>query len=278
MDVFLIGVLEAGGDHGDLDGVLHVVVLHGAEDDVGILVSGLLNDARSFVDLMQRETRTAGNVDEDALSALNGIVFEKRAGDGAVRGIYGAVRAGGNSGPHHGVALAMHDGFHVGKVAVDNAWHGDDVRDALHRLAKDVVGDAEGVEEARAALDGVHQALVGDHDDGVNSADEFLKSLFRLHHAALAFEGEWFCDHGDAQGAQFAGERSDYGRGAAAGASAEAGRDENHVRAFQRFYDLLRVLERRLPADLGIGARAEALGEFRAELQLHRRLRQLQSL
>jgi len=50
-------------------------------------VRGLLNDARRFVDLMQREAGAAGNVDEDALRALDGVVFEKRAGDGAVGGI-----------------------------------------------------------------------------------------------------------------------------------------------------------------------------------------------
>src|SRR5260370_886656 len=153
---------------------------------------------------MQREARAAGNVDQNSLSTVNGIVFEKRAGDGAVRGIHSAVRSGGHSGAHYRVALAMHDGFHVGKVAVDDAGHGDDVGDALHRLTKNVVGNAEGVEKARAALDGFHQTLVRDHDDGVHSADEFLKSLLRLHHAALAFEGEWFGDHCHAQGAQFA--------------------------------------------------------------------------
>src|SRR5438270_10477776 len=90
VDVFLVGVLEARGDDGDLHGVLHVVVLHGAEDDVGIFMSGLLNDARGFVDFMQREAGAAGNVDEDALRALDGVVFEKRTGDGAVRSIHGA--------------------------------------------------------------------------------------------------------------------------------------------------------------------------------------------
>ena len=72
MDIFLIGVLEARGDDGDLHGVLHVVILHGAEDDVGIFMSGLLNDARGFVDFMQREARTAGNVDQNSLRTLNG--------------------------------------------------------------------------------------------------------------------------------------------------------------------------------------------------------------
>ena len=84
MDVFLIGVLKARGDNGDLHGVLHVVVLHGAEDDVGVLVRGFLNDARGFMDFMQREARASGNVDEDALRALDGVVFKQRAGDGTI--------------------------------------------------------------------------------------------------------------------------------------------------------------------------------------------------
>src|SRR5207244_267609 len=45
VDVFLVGVLEAGGDNGDLHGVLHVVILHGAENNVGIFVRGFLIDA-----------------------------------------------------------------------------------------------------------------------------------------------------------------------------------------------------------------------------------------
>jgi len=85
VNVFLVGVLEARGNDSDLHGVLHVVILHGAENNVGILVRGLLNDAGRFVNFVQREARAAGNVDEDALSALDGIVFQKRAGNSAVR-------------------------------------------------------------------------------------------------------------------------------------------------------------------------------------------------
>src|SRR5260370_12510207 len=110
---------------------------------------------------MEGEARAAGNVDQNSLSTLNGIVFEKRAGDGAVRGIHSAVRSGGHSGAHYRVALAMHDGFHVGKVAVDDAGHGDEFGDALPGLPKDVVTDAEGVDAACATLDGFHQTFLG---------------------------------------------------------------------------------------------------------------------
>ncbi len=179
---------------------------------------------------------------------------------------------------HHGVALAGHDGFHVGEVAIDDAGNGDDVADALHGLAQDVVGDAERLEEAGALLDALHQPLVGDHDHGVDAADQFGQRLLGLLHAALAFERERLGDHGDGERAEFAREIGDHGRRAAAGAAAEAGGDEHHVRAVERFEDFLGVLERRLAADLGIRARAEPLGELRAELQLDGRLRQLQRL
>ena len=169
--VLLVGFLEARGNHGDLDGVFHRVVLHGAENDVGVFVRGFLDDARGFVNFVQREAGAAGNIDEDALRALNGIVFEERAGDSAVGGVNGAIRARTHGRAHDRVTLAVHNGFHVGEIAIDDAGHGDDVGDALHGLAKNVVGDAKGVEEAGAALDGVHQPLVGNHDDGVHGAD-----------------------------------------------------------------------------------------------------------
>ena len=68
------------------------------------------------------------------------------------------------------------------------------------------------------------------------------------------------------------------GRGAGAGAAAEAGGDEDHVGAFQRLDDLVGVFQRGLAADLGIGAGAEAVGELDAELDAHRGARHLQRL
>src|SRR5205814_9428653 len=147
------------------------------------------------------------------------------------------------------------------------AGHGDDVRDALHRLAKDVVRNAEGIEEARPTLDGVHQALVGDHDDGIDSADEFLKGLFGLHHAALAFKGEGLRYHGDAQGAEFTAERSYHRGSAATGASAKAGGNKNHVRALQCLDEFLSVFKRPLPTHLGIAPRAESLSAVLSALE-----------
>ncbi len=127
-------------------------------------------------------------------------------------------------------------------------------------------------------LDAIHQALVGDDDDGVDAADQFGERLFGLLHAALAFERERLGDDGDGERAEFAGKIRDDRSRAAAGAAAETGGDEDHVRAIERFENFFRVFERGFAADFGIRARAEAFGELRAELQFDGRLRKFQRL
>ena len=74
------------------------------------------------------------------------------------------------------------------------------------------------------------------------------------------------------------GQRRDDRRGAGAGAAAEAGGDEDHVGAFEGFDDLVGIFERGFAADFRIRARAQAVGQLHAELQLDRRVRHAQRL
>src|ERR1039458_8773174 len=127
--------------------------------------------------------------------------------------------AGGGGGTHDGVTHACHDRFHVGEVAVDDAGNGDDVGDALHALTQNVVGDAEGLEEAGVFGDG-EQLLVRDHDGGIDGLHQLGDAALGLLHAAFAFEGERLGDDGNRERAHFAGERGDDGSAAGAGASA----------------------------------------------------------
>ena len=81
--------------------------------------------------------------------------------------------AGANRRPHDRVAHAGHRGFYVGKVAIDDAGNSDDVGDALHALAQNVVGDSETLKEAGIFGNG-EQFLVGDHDHRVHALDAVL--------------------------------------------------------------------------------------------------------
>ena len=84
--------------------------------------------------------------------------------------------------------------------------------------------------------------------------------------AASAFESERLGDDADGEDALVARRLGDDRRGAGAGAAAHAGRDEAHMRAFERGFDLVDRLFGGGAADLGPRAGAEALGDLEAEL------------
>src|SRR3989442_10090470 len=84
---------EAGGNDRHADLVLEAVVDDRAEDDVGVLVGRLLDDARRLLDLVQRQVGAAGEVDQDALGALDGGVVEQRTGDRLLGGVDRAMLA-----------------------------------------------------------------------------------------------------------------------------------------------------------------------------------------
>ena len=143
---------------------------------------------------------------------------------------------------------------------------------------KNVVGNPERIEQAGTAIERGQQAFVGNRDDGVHTLLEIRQSALGLSQTLLAFESERLRHNGNGQCAQFGGETRDDWRGARSGAAAETGRHEDHVGAFQRLNDLLRVLQRGLPADLGICAGSKTLGQLVANLKLHGRLRLFQRL
>ena len=151
-----------------------------------------------------------------------------------------------------------HDRAHVGEVEVDHRRQGDQVGDPLHALAQHVVGDLEGLDHRGLLVEHLEQAVVGDDDQGVDLGGELLDALAGLVAAAGALEAERLGDDADGERADLAGEAGDDRGGAAAGATAGAGGDEDHVGALQQALDLVLLLEGGAVADLGVGAGAEA--------------------
>src|SRR5439155_14086536 len=83
-------VVEAGGDDGHADLVAQALVQDRAEDDVRVGVRGALDDLRGLVDLEQAEIAAAGDAQEHAAGALDGLL-EQRARDRNLGGLRRAV-------------------------------------------------------------------------------------------------------------------------------------------------------------------------------------------
>ena len=142
----------------------------------------------------------------------------------------------------------------------------DEVGDALHALAQNVVGDLERLDHRGLLVEHLEQAVVGHDDQRVDLGRQVLDSLVRLRAPPAALEAERLGDDADRQGADLAGEAGDDRRGARAGAAAGAGGDEDHVGALEQALDLVLLLEGGAVADLRIGAGAEPAGLVLADM------------
>ena len=86
-----------------------------------------------------------------------------------------------------------------------------------------------------------------------------------------ALEGERLAEHAEGENALFVRGPGDHRRGAGAGAAAQAGRDEAHMRALQHGLDLGKRLLGRGLAEVGARAGAEPFGDPRPQLDERRR-------
>src|SRR5262245_28216242 len=269
---------EAGSDDGALHFILHAFIRHHAGDDIGFGVGGVVNDPHRLVEFEERQVAASGDVYQNAFGAVDRSLFEERAGDRALRRVHGAVFADRVPGTHQRKTHALHDRADVGEIDVDKAGDGDQVGDALNRLAQDVVGHFERVRNRHVAVGRMQQPFVRDCDQSVDYRAELFQTRLGLAHAVAALEGIRFRDDGDRQRVEFGRERGDDRRGAGAGAASQTDGYENHVGVFQHLQDLLGVFERGVAPDLGVGARAQTFGEPRAELHPDRRLRPVERL
>ncbi len=127
----------------------------------------------------------------------------------------------------------------------------------------------EGVEDADLAVGDRQQPVVGDDDEGVDLVAQRRRCRPRPASARRRpskANGRVTTPIVSAP-SERAMLRHDR-RAAGAGAAALARGDEDHVGALEHLLDLLAVVLGRLPADLGVGAGAEAAGELAADVEL----------
>src|SRR6266545_2155080 len=152
----LLALAEARGDDRDAHLVLQARVDDGAEDDVRLLVRRLLDDTRGLLDLVQRQVRPAGEIDQDAAGVVDGGLVEQRTRDGFLRGVERAMLALADARAHERHAHAGHDGAHVREVEVNLDFA--DVRTIMAGMGMALMGAGVGKGEHRA-LDAAQKAV-----------------------------------------------------------------------------------------------------------------------
>jgi len=178
-----------------------------------------------------------------------------------------AVFARGRARPHHRHAGLRHDRAHVGEIDVDQARPGDQLGDALHGTLQHGIRRLERIQQGRRAAEHLQELLVRNGDQRIDVLRELEHALIGDARALVAFHLERAGHHRDGEDAELLRDLRNHGRGAGAGAPAHAGGDEQHVAALDQLDDPIAILHCRLTAHLGVGARAQALGDVAADLQ-----------
>ena len=231
-------LFDPGGDHRDANLALEIGIEGAAPDDVGVFIDQFADVVRRLVDFEQAHILAADDRDDHAAGAGHADTVEQRIGDRLFGSRQRAVFALAFAGAHHRLTHLAHHRTHVGKIEVDEARHDHQIGDRPHTLLEHFVGKLEGFLEGGFGLGDQEQVLVGDDDQRVDVALQFLDPGFGRAHAAGALEQERFGDNADGEHAHAARRFGDDRRGAGAGAPAHAGRDEAHVDALECALDI----------------------------------------
>ena len=226
-----------------------------------------LHEAGGGLDIVQAHILGAGDVDQHAVSAVDGS-FHQGAGNGHTGGLLGLPLAGGMSDAHMGEAGILHNAGDIGKVKVDEAGVLDQIGNAGDRLVQHIVRDLKGVGQRDLLIGGKLQSVIGDDQQRIDLAEQLLNTGVGLIHAALTLKLEGLGHNADGKNARLTRKLSDRGGRAGAGPAAHTGGNKDHVRILKSLGDVVAALFGRTLADLGIGTCALAVGHLLADLDL----------
>jgi hypothetical protein len=241
----------------------------GAEDDLGIVANGIMDDLVDLMNFAKGEVRAARNVDEDTRRARDRDVVEQRARYRLLRRFHRPVLAAPDAGTHQGRAARMHDGADIGEVDVHQPGDADQRGDALGRVEKHLVGLLQGILERNSLPYDGKQPLVRHDDHRVDVLAHLGDAQIGLAHALSSLEEKRLRHDADAERARLAGQFADHGRCARACATAHSACNEDQIGIRDRAKHLVATLLDRLAADLGPRACAQTACELLPDLDLH---------
>ena len=258
-------------DQRDGDGVSEFRIDGETEEHVrgiGHVFAQRFHDAFRFE---QRERFATGDVHEQRLRlAQKSALIDERALQRLLHGFRAAILAAGLAKAEQAATVrGAKCGGEVIEAQLHQSRRGGDGGDGAQGLRDELVGLREGFLDAILRQHELAHAIVFKQDERVAALLQEFERFLRLADAAAAFKAERHGRDDDDERAGVLRDLRDDRCGAAAGAAAESGADEDDVMPVDGLADLLAAEKRGLAAEIGITTGADALHDFDAELHLH---------
>ena len=237
-----------------------------------------MDDFADFRDFVGGNIHGCRDVVEHGLGAFERNIFQQRAGNGLLRGVARTIFAGSQTRAHEGQTSFGHGGAHVCEVKVDQTFAHDNVGNTLDRIVQHFIGALQHFPERSLLAGEGQQAVVGNGNQTVHVLFEIFDTVFGGAAAFRAFKAEGLGHDAHGQRAQFLGGLRHHRRGAGTGTAAHAGGHKHHIGVANGFPNGIDAFQGSFAPHSRIGARAEALGQFFAQLHLERRAAAIQGL
>jgi hypothetical protein len=154
-----------------------------------------------------------------------------------------------------------HDCFNVREIDIDHARTTDDFCDARDGAVQHVVRGSKRFIERYLIAKHLHELVVRYNDQRVDMLGERIETFLR-NALPLAFEREWFRDHGNGEDAELSCDFCNHWCRAGPRSAAHPGRKKQHVCATQQIEYPITIFDRGLSSHIRIGAGAQTLWLF----------------
>ncbi len=175
-------------------------------------------------------------------------------------------------------ARILHNGSDIRKIQVNKTSIPNQVRNGLHSLAENIIGNLKGIGKCNFLIGSVLEPLIRDNNQRIHLSPQLLNTALGLLHPAAALEAKGLCHNANCQNIQLFCQFRHNGSRSGASAAAHAGGNKHHVRLLQSLGYLIAALLRRFTPHLRVRTCALSMGQLLTNLYFIRRAGNIQRL
>ena len=208
------------------------------------------------------------NINENARSASDVDIIQKRAVDSRFCSTERTVITISNACTHQSISAIFHNGTHIIEIHMDIPMTQHNITNTLYCIAENFVNGAKSLFHRRGLINHFKHFLIIDNDDCIHRFTESRNTTLRIATAYRAFPFERHGHYSNSQDAQFACDLSNNWSGTGSCTTTHPGGDKYQISPLQFFGNKIAIFENRFTANVRFCACAKGFGDLLTDRHL----------